>query len=164
MFKEKSCVSCNASFIPKGPAGKYCQDCVVPSSSREYHRLASQKHLRKMGREVGVGSGKSSKNRGPNHPQYKDGWTTYFKHRAHLKATINQCQRCSKDLSSASKWEWVCHHKDHDRSNSDISNLEILCKRCHQIEHECWKAFEGATTISQESTPKRAEAPDTPSG
>jgi hypothetical protein len=21
------------------------------------------------------------------------------------------------------------------------SNLELVCKRCHQIEHECWLAF-----------------------
>ena len=29
----------------------------------------------------------------------------------------------------------VLHHKDRDRHNNDISNLEILCSNCHAIEH-----------------------------
>ena len=31
------------------------------------------------------------------------------------------------------------HHKDHNRKNNVESNFELLCKRCHQVEHECWK-------------------------
>lgn len=154
MFKPKTCVTCKTSFIPKGPAGKYCSSCTVPSSTKDYHRQAQIKYHQKQGKEVGVGRGNSSKNKGESHPHYKNGWTTYFNHRKFLKETINACQRCEKDLSTATRWEWACHHKDHDKTNSDISNLELLCKRCHQLEHECWKAFEGATTIPQGSTLK----------
>ena len=30
----------------------------------------------------------------------------------------------------------IVHHKDRDRNNSDISNLEILCANCHMKEHK----------------------------
>jgi 5-methylcytosine-specific restriction endonuclease McrA len=36
----------------------------------------------------------------------------------------------------------VGHHKDHNSHNNVIENLVLLCKQCHQIEHECWKAFQ----------------------
>ena len=39
------------------------------------------------------------------------------------------CNRCgdTKNL--------LAHHIDHDRSNNNISNFEILCKKCHQNHH-----------------------------
>lgn len=27
------------------------------------------------------------------------------------------------------------HHRDHDHSNNELSNLEILCPNCHALEH-----------------------------
>src|SRR5438552_3794511 len=27
------------------------------------------------------------------------------------------------------------HHRDRDRTNNDRSNLQLLCARCHRIEH-----------------------------
>lgn len=57
-----------------------------------------------------------------------------------------------EDALSIVQDEWVGHHKDHDRTNNTIENLSLLCKRCHQIEHECCKAFEGVTTILKESS------------
>ena len=155
MLKEKHCVTCNSVFIPKGPAGKYCEACPTPSKTKEYARQATANHRRKLGYEVGVGSGRSSKNKGETHSQYKNGWTAYFALRHTLRELRNnKCERCEKDLENATKWQWVTHHRDHDRTNASMDNLELLCKRCHQIEHECWKAFEGATTISTESTLK----------
>lgn len=150
MFKIKLCVNCGCEFTPKGPAGKYCESCPPKTSTSEYKRAATARHRKKLGHEVGVGSGNSSKNRGRTHSQYKNGWTSYKELGRKLKESLQKCQRCEKDLTLATKWQWVCHHKDHDRTNSDVSNLEILCKSCHQIEHECWKAFEGATTIRKE--------------
>lgn len=29
----------------------------------------------------------------------------------------------------------LIHHIDHDRKNNDISNLIVLCKKCHQEHH-----------------------------
>lgn len=39
------------------------------------------------------------------------------------------CMRCKFDKVI------VVHHKDRDRSNNELSNLEILCPNCHALEH-----------------------------
>jgi len=46
---------------------------------------------------------------------------------------INKCQRCGFD--EYPKILGV-HHKDRNRNNNTISNLEILCPNCHSIEHK----------------------------
>ena len=45
---------------------------------------------------------------------------------------ITKCERCGFD-----KFPQILgvHHKDRDRKNNDLSNLEVLCPNCHSIEH-----------------------------
>jgi len=45
---------------------------------------------------------------------------------------LYKCERCSFENRSE---EFPRHHKDRDRTNNDASNLEVLCKTCHGIEH-----------------------------
>src|SRR6266436_3613409 len=45
---------------------------------------------------------------------------------------LHKCERCSFEDHTE---ELPRHHKDRDRTNNDPSNLEILCKTCHGIEH-----------------------------
>lgn len=99
--------------------------------------------------------------RGEQHPLFKHGRYTYETIRREIKAEVRLCEGCGKDLSDATHYLWVIHHKDHDKSNYRRDNLQLLCKRCHQIEHKCWNAFQGATTIPKGSTLKRVEAPRT---
>ncbi len=42
------------------------------------------------------------------------------------------CERCGFDEHEAAI---IVHHKDRNRNNNDISNLEVLCANCHAIEH-----------------------------
>lgn len=42
------------------------------------------------------------------------------------------CQRCGYDKNKAAI---VVHHRDHDRENNNIDNLEVLCANCHAIHH-----------------------------
>lgn len=42
------------------------------------------------------------------------------------------CERCGFDKHEGAI---IVHHKDRNRDNGDISNLEILCANCHAIEH-----------------------------
>lgn len=43
------------------------------------------------------------------------------------------CQRCGEPAV-------LVHHKDEDRGNNEVDNLEPLCKRCHQVLiHDCTK-------------------------
>lgn len=44
----------------------------------------------------------------------------------------NKCNRCSYDIHIAAL---VVHHKDYNRANNELDNLEILCSNCHAIEH-----------------------------
>ena len=63
-----------------------------------------------------------------------------------LKQLSYCCERCGNKIDATARGTWAGHHKDHNRLNNTKDNLEVLCKRCHQIEHECWTALQGVTT------------------
>lgn len=155
---EKECSICGCVFTGTGPAAKYC-----PVHAEEMRQLAKERgysnHVNKMiatGQLKKPGSGKGGNPyRGKDHPSYKHGWYVADRLRVEVKEERRYCERCDEDLKDVSRWHWVVHHKDNDHYNNAIENLELLCKRCHQVEHECHKAFDkGATTIPQGSTLK----------
>lgn len=45
---------------------------------------------------------------------------------------ITECAKCSY---SERMEILVVHHKDQDRKNNDMSNIEVLCPNCHALEH-----------------------------
>lgn len=63
---------------------------------------------------------------GKHNPDYSS-----YRNKA-LKNYPNKCNRCgySNNINVL-----VVHHKDRDRENSNILNLEILCRNCHYEEH-----------------------------
>lgn len=156
-LKTKECLRCQTVFEITGRNTKYCIEC-----RRIRAREATKEWAIKKGILNGKGSG-SSTGKGRDNPNYKNGIGIFHKIKHEIKAIKRYCEKCSKDLLGASKYQWCMHHKDHDRTNNDASNLELLCKRCHQIEHECWKAFEGVETKVERDTLtgryKRIEAP-----
>ena len=170
MTKEfsKVCITCGCSFIGSGPAAKYCPE------HQEQNRLRVLKQQRERVARDRAASGKIAKpgvGKGGNpyrkeqHPSYKHGFYVAQRQSAEVKRRVRYCERCHTDLLLATHYFWTVHHKDHNHSNHADENLELLCKRCHQIEHECHLAFtKGATTIPKGSRPKRAEAPDTLQG
>ena len=153
MLEDKVCSCCGVSYTPTGPAARYCAECAATK-----RKEAVTRQVRKRAKMPGVGKG-GHPHRGEAHPLFKHGRYTYETIRREIRAERRCCERCSINLENATHYNWVIHHKDHNQYNYALSNLELLCKRCHQIEHECWKAFEGATTIPNGSTPKRVEAP-----
>jgi hypothetical protein len=74
---------------------------------------------------------------GENNNNWTGGIGTY---RNKKKARI--CERCG------SRKYMLIHHKDENRYNNDIENLEVLCKRCHQIEHNCGDNFPKGESLS----------------
>lgn len=47
------------------------------------------------------------------------------------------CERCGYD-----KYEILqIHHKDRDRTNNDLKNLELICPNCHYEEHFLEKSW-----------------------
>ena len=120
----------------------------------EEKRKYQREYMRKYRNSTGCGSG-GNQNGTDNH-NWKDGNRAFGLRMApkYFKQ-VRYCERCDKDLLNSKPAERAVHHKDHDRSNNVESNFELLCKRCHQIEHKCWLNLpESSTTISQESTPK----------
>lgn len=56
------------------------------------------------------------------------------------KSGVGGCMRAMRELPNicnrcASTKHLVAHHIDHDRTNNELSNFEILCKKCHQAHH-----------------------------
>ncbi len=159
-FKTKHCKYCNTEYTPTGSSSFYC--------SKEHQRLDNKDKMKihqirhRIWKEniskVGVGSGTGS---GSSNVMYKGGLGQFRSMSLALRQEFQSCERCNKDLYNANRYEWCVHHKDHNRNNNVWSNLEMLCKRCHQLEHDCVKAFEGVTTISKESSCKCNEAPRT---
>ena len=80
---------------------------------------------------------KTNHYKGKENPHYKYGAGEFVRKRAEIKAKIGKCERCGKDLTNAGHYEWVVHHKNHNHYDNSEGNYELLCKRCHQLEHKC---------------------------
>ena len=149
-YKPKICVVCKKDYIPTGQCSKCCPECK-PSMTKLVQKQAIKNWSYKKGLLTGQGSG-SATGFGTNNHMYKHGQCTFRRWAKELKESNKGfCAFCKKDLRNATHYEWVGHHKDHNRLNNTKENLILLCKKCHQIEHTCWKNFESVTTISKES-------------
>jgi hypothetical protein len=160
-FKSKVCF-CGNTFTPTAPCNLYCSEHCKTIKAKEaearkqdksYARWAEKQRQLGRGHVVGVGRGGSNK-RGSESPFYKNNISFFMKMGKIIKEERKCCEVCGKNLEAVNQYGWCLHHIDHDRNNNTLENFMLLCKRCHQIEHECWKAFEGATTIPEGSTLK----------
>lgn len=112
-----NCLKCEKPLTSKRKyCSKKCQGAYLQQKYRIRHSLIQK---------PGVGSGGNQFD-DKNH-QFKNGWTTY--RRKAFDNLPNLCNRCR-----STKFLLV-HHKDHNRMNSDLENLEVLCKKCHQEHH-----------------------------
>lgn len=148
-FKDKQCTECGSTYTPTGRCSKYCPTCK-PIMNKKVQATAIKRWAYQKGYLNGNGSGSATGIGSENH-MYKHGRCVFRRWAKERKESIGLCEHCGIDLKTATHYEWVGHHKDHNQSNNTIENLVLLCKKCHQIEHKCWEAFEGVTTISKES-------------
>lgn len=158
MAFKKTCSVCVQTFFASGPAGKYCSGCslVKQEEAKQKNRERAERRRRAEGRRIGRGAP-----RGEAHPNYKHGFYVAQTQSREYREKVRYCERCSIDTFSLSRWHWVMHHKDHNHANHKEDNLELLCKRCHALEHEVINNIkEGATTIPSGSRAKQPEAPD----
>jgi 5-methylcytosine-specific restriction endonuclease McrA len=141
VLTNKICKECSVVYVPKGPAQKYCSVCQ-PLKVKESSRRRNANQRLRDGRQVGVGSG-NAQGRGNSHHTYKNGIKGFQKRKLD-SMSAHKCERCGKDLTesiSTNKYMCCIHHRDHDRNNNELSNHELLCKRCHQLEHKCQDNF-----------------------
>lgn len=117
-FRPKNniqCVICKKSFRPTSPRNKLCSD----ECRDAYYK---NKGLNKRYRNgVYIPSGYNQK--GENNNNWKYG----CQYRGLLE--VKECDYCksAKNL--------LIHHKDENRKNNNVSNLIVLCKKCHQNLH-----------------------------
>lgn len=135
-FKIKNCKNCNTVYQSTGPAAKYCVSCSLQSHKDCEKRGTIKYRIKNNMGQIGVGKGGANL-RFEQDNQFKTGICYFQKNRRRIKAERKKCERCSKFLLDAGKGQWCVHHKDHNRSNNVDSNFELLCKKCHQLEHNC---------------------------
>lgn len=142
--KEKACLVCGVLYQPTGNCSKFCTTCQ-PKQQKKVQVSGQEAYRRRQGMDIGRGGKLGERNQA-----YKHGQCTFRRWAKERKESIGVCDLCNTDIKEATHYNWVGHHKDHNRMNNTIENLMLLCKKCHQIEHKCWKAFEGVTTIRKE--------------
>lgn len=113
-----------------------CAYCSVPFYKNKTKQAASKSGLffccidhRNQAMKIG----------GPNTieaiqpPQYRGSKQPIIHYREF--AFRNHGQKCNRCQFDSCPEILVVHHKDEDRSNNSLENLEVLCPNCHAIEH-----------------------------
>lgn len=130
----KLCKICSTEYQETGRAQLYCPACqaVRAEETRLRRKAYAERKRRERGARVGRGA-----QAGYLHPNYKHGWYVAQTQSRRIQAERQNCERCGTCLLGLGRWYWVMHHRDHNHANHELSNLELLCKRCHQLEHNC---------------------------
>ena len=119
-FKPKECKLCKTIFQPGSGAAKVCDACRPEWKKlkmKEYH----SKNYKQKGRY------KWEMPKAKESPFYKTGIGVFVK--IAFEHYPYKCNRCESTKN-------LCvHHKDKNRHNNVVENLEIVCKSCHQKEH-----------------------------
>lgn len=126
MIKEFVCRRCGETFKLKAAWAWYCPSC---RKKRDVEINMAVKKRKIPTTEIGVGSGNSSKNKGHyTHGSFKTGIQAYRNIYRDAHKDI-KCELCGST-------RYLCiHHKDENRYNNKLDNLQCLCKSCHQKHH-----------------------------
>lgn len=121
--KSRLCVVCKKGYTPTSNRQKYCSKDCEKVVERE---RSKEKHLRQYVR-------RGYNQKGENNNHWKGGvYANYYK-RIAFEHFPKVCNRCGSVKFI------VVHHIDRNRYNNDISNLEVLCRKCHCAEHDIVK-------------------------
>lgn len=118
-FKARKCIDCPEVFVPTGNNTQRC----VPCRKANHLKVCKERWKRtyvKKGRADQTGS---------RNPGWKGGTSPAYYRKVGFEAHGKTCA-CGREAV-------LIHHKDEDRTNSSPDNLEPLCKRCHQLHHNC---------------------------
>jgi len=130
------CTWCGQQFSGYRVGKPACNGCK-PKAKREYDRLRVRAYrIRKGVVNVGVGKG-GANTKCSSDSQFKTGIRYFKRRRGKLRTERRYCEVCGTDLRNARIGMWAVHHRDHNRKNNVDTNFQLLCKRCHQLEHNC---------------------------
>jgi hypothetical protein len=124
--EQRICKDCGKSYLPGSNRQLRCIDCqgiLSRSRCKNYHERT---YVRR-------GYNQLEK----NNNNWKGGIGIFRR-----LIAIESCSRCG------SADNLCVHHKDENRYNNEVENLECLCKRCHQLHHKCYMNLSSKSTIS----------------
>lgn len=141
-MKEVKCIDCGIVFERTGRNTKRCIPCRK-THARLYAKAYHKRNYVKTGYH---GFGEKNNN-------WKGGLGKLLTgDNKRIRAERKICAHCGRHVEHVGRYHWCIHHIDGNRQNNVDSNLMLLCKRCHQVEHDCRKNLESATTIPKGST------------
>ncbi|MFW6282022.1 MAG: HNH endonuclease [bacterium] len=117
----KICENCGKEYNPTSNRQKWCKKCgeeIKQKNKKEYIKKYHKNNYKKKGYNQ----------KGENNNSYKTG-IGFFQRKKRDSMEEVKCERCG------SKENLLVHHKDRNRENNNLENLEMLCKSCHQKEH-----------------------------
>lgn len=137
IFKPKDCKYCGVEYIPTGSSSKFCchEHLYLWQKENGVQKQYRDTANAKIGRKVGIGSGGTT-GKGSNNHMYKNGYWSFKNYAKELKNLGVPCNRCGIDLRTTGKRGYVGHHIDHDQTNNNLNNLELLCRKCHALHHD----------------------------
>ena len=109
----RMCRRCGAEYVPTGNRQENCVACI-----RELDRERCTAYYKRTYAPKGYSQVRENNN------AWRGGIGVYRK--------LVESRPCA--LCGSTK-HLVVHHKDHDRSNPDVSNLVVWCRSCHSKHH-----------------------------
>lgn len=116
--KTFKCVDCGEEFKPTSNRQLRCTSCRAQEHKERCKGYHKRTYIRKGYKHLVL----------KNANRFKDGIGIYQKLKR-MSTDELKCERCG------SISHLLVHHKDRDRHNNELDNLELLCKSCHQKEH-----------------------------
>lgn len=135
-YSKRICKSCEKPFDPTSGNQIYCKYCRAEKKKERDKARREKKRLNRIEPTFICPMCDREYKKTGNNQKYCLDCNKKEKHRKiafeHYKEY--SCHRCGWD-----KWESLSelhvHHKDRNKKNNSIENLEILCSKCHRHEH-----------------------------
>lgn len=111
---------------------KNCSNCnkVIERPPHGFKNSKSSKYY--CSRSCAVSTNNKETKKGSRHPNWKNGIGYNYRKKVIESVGLEKCKRCDWDKRPEIL---QIHHKDRDRRNNELSNLEILCPNCHTEDH-----------------------------
>ena len=113
--KERQCLNCGKTFMIapyRFQSAKFCSR----KCNAQYH--AQEQSLRMKGEQ---------------NPFWNGGISITYYRRIFRDKLPHKCNQCGH------KRYLTVHHKDGNRQNNELLNLEVLCRSCHAKFHKAWE-------------------------
>ena len=130
-------IKCSAIFNGRLRKSKQILNCVCAYCNKAFHRNTSKQKRSKSGLFFCCRTHKDAAQKigGISAIQPVHYGTSKGKHDYRERALEKYGATCNRCGYNKNPVAIIVHHKDRNRANAHIDNLEVLCANCHAIEH-----------------------------